>query len=217
MEIGDKYNRFTVLDISGRTGGRLWVRCDCGVEKSILRSHVLSGNSKSCGCLRKENYKSMTYKHGAVSHIDGKRVATPEYRAWQAMRNRCLNVRSKDYKYYGGRGIHIHPAWGDFNIFFSDMGARPSLNYTLERVDSNGNYEPSNCIWATRKTQARNRSYAKTKSWELAQQLGVKQMTAHHYIWRVRAMDRGVEHTPLSKDIELKVRAFLKNVDKSWL
>ena len=93
------------------------------------------------------------------------------------------------------------------------MGRKPSKNHTLERMDGDKNYSPDNCIWATRKTQSRNRAYAKTKSWLLAEQLGVKQMTAHHYIWRARAMDKGIElieRNRLSKSLELKVRAFMK-------
>ena len=93
------------------------------------------------------------------------------------------------------------------------MGRKPYKDYTLERIDGDKDYGPDNCIWATRKAQARNRDYAKTKSWLLADQLGVKQMTAHHYIWRVRAMDKSTKlrrEIELGKDLELKVRAFMK-------
>ncbi len=131
--------------------------------------------------------------HGEVKSISGRRVATPEYRAWQAMRNRCLNPSGKDYSYYGGRGIKIAPQWGDYVSFLKDMGRRPTKLHTLERVDGDGDYTKGNCVWATRLVQARNRKYCPGyafvgqthKSWEWAAILGIQAMTLHHYMWRV--------------------------------
>lgn len=84
----------------------------------------------------------------------------PTYNSWLMMKNRCDNSNSKDYKYYGGKGISYDPRWKYFIMFFEDMGEKPS-NKTLDRIDSNGNYDKDNCRWATRKTQSRNRSYCK--------------------------------------------------------
>lgn len=150
--------------------------------------------------------------HGEVKWIAGKRAPTPEYTTWQNMRNRCLNVHAQDYSYYGARGITIDPRWDKFENFLADMGRRPTAKHTLDRIDSDGNYTLSNCRWETRQTQARNRAYAKTKAWELAEELGVAFMTASHYIWRVRARDKGnmSKATALSPDLEFKVRAFMK-------
>lgn len=148
---------------------------------------------------------------GEVRYVNGKRIASPEYRAWQLMKNRCLNPQSRDYAYYGERGVSIHPAWLDFNGFLADVGRRPSPAHSLDRIDGARGYEPGNVRWATRQTQARNRAYAKTKAWELAAQLGVKVMTAHHYIWRVRAMDAGRPADSIAPDLADKVRAFLRN------
>jgi hypothetical protein len=148
---------------------------------------------------------------GEVKYINGKRVASPEYRTWQMMRNRCLNQNAQDYDYYGGRGITICDQWSTFDGFLADMGRRPAPKYTLDRIDSDGAYEPSNCRWATRKEQSRNRSYAKTQAYKLAEQLGVKSMTAHHYIWQVRAKDRGItKGVWIEGELEVKVRTFLK-------
>ena len=149
--------------------------------------------------------------NGEVKQVKGKRVASPEYRSWQMMKNRCLNSNATDYAHYGGRGITIHPAWNNFEAFLADVGRRPHPSLTLDRVDSNGNYEPGNVRWATRSTQARNRSYASTQAWRLAEQLGVKIMTAHHIIWQVRSKDRGnTKWFALSPELEEKVRVFLK-------
>ena len=95
--------------------------------------------------------------HGETQWISGKRVATPEYRSWQAMKNRCLNIRASDYDRYGGRGIGICKRWMLFENFLSDMGRRPTFLHTLERKNNEGDYSKRNCIWATRKDQARNR------------------------------------------------------------
>jgi hypothetical protein len=94
---------------------------------------------------------------GEVKFINGKRIATSEYRSWQMMKNRCLNKRACDYKYYGGRGISICLKWYEFDNFINDMGRKPTPLHTLERKNNDGSYCKSNCLWATRKAQARNR------------------------------------------------------------
>jgi hypothetical protein len=155
----------------------------------------------------------MNQTHGEIKLVDGKRVASAEYRSWQMMKNRCLNPKARDYEYYGGKGISVCKRWLKFENFLADMGRRPSETHTLDRIKANGNYVKSNCRWATRQEQARNRSYAKTKAWLLAEQLGVKTTTARHMIGQVRAKDRGnVSWFELSEKSETAVRKFIKEL-----
>lgn len=123
--------------------------------------------------------------------INGKRVASGEYRSWQMAKNRCHNPKGKDYQHYSSRGITVCDRWRDsFDNFMDDMGPKPFPEASLERKDGTLGYCPENCIWADRTTQARNRSNVVCirgfKTWELAEQCGVQLMTIHHRLWKAK-------------------------------
>lgn len=157
-------------DFTGKRFGRLVVKhkafdkgrfpywhckCDCGSEKDINVYSLISGNTKSCGCIRKEKISSVMLKHG------GKHERL--YKVWCDMKTRCYNENNSAYKHYGGRGISVCDDWkNDYSAFKSwaissgyDENAEKG-KCTLDRIDVNGNYEPGNCRWVDTKTQANN-------------------------------------------------------------
>lgn len=130
----------------------MWLcQCDCGQQKTVRTEYLRMGDTKSCGCLIARSPKKRFTTHGQSKFGRGN-----GYGSWVQMKNRCLNPGCKYFHRYGGRGITICKAWLKFENFIADMGPRPSHKHSLDRIDFNGNYEPSNCRWATSKVQGRN-------------------------------------------------------------
>ena len=157
--VGKKFSRLTVVSFSHieKEQSRWNCVCDCG-NKITIRGWVLtSGRTKSCGCLRVETTSKQFTTHGLTND--------PLYKVWEAMKRRCLSVKEKSYKDYGGRGIKVCDRWlNSFENFHRDMSKGYKWNLTIDRIDVNGNYEPNNCRWATQLQQRSNQRPRKGRS-----------------------------------------------------
>jgi len=152
MEAGDRFNFLTVVSRPEKLGGKVEVKCDCGVVKFVDSYGMRSGAIKSCGCYGRSVRQAAKFRHGHGT----KGMRSPEYNVWANMISRCCYEKHTDFYLYGGRGITVCDAWKDFKKFFEDVGKRPA-NHTLDRIDVNKGYEPGNVRWATLSEQARNK------------------------------------------------------------
>lgn len=198
LKPGETFGRLTVICQTSERNkrGDIIYRCQCQCGKEKLTTAVLlhGGHVKSCGCLRKDVPNRLTHRMSE----------TREYRIWAEMRKRCTNRNQKTFSYYGGRGIAVCDRWSSFENFFKDMGKCPA-GFSIDRIDTNGNYEPSNCRWVDLKTQARNKRTnhlltfnGKTQcisAW--AEEIGIKRDTLKRRIylgWSTeRALTEGVK------------------------
>lgn len=159
----------TFQDLTGRTFGRLKVEglarrarpgkhywkciCECGKRCEIQGGSLRTGHTISCGCWHREVIETQKLKHGHTR----KHQPTPEYEVWCGIIKRCCNQNAREFKWYGGRGIQICERWrSSFAAFLEDVGLRPSPRHSIDRIDTNGHYEPNNVRWATQKEQMRN-------------------------------------------------------------
>jgi hypothetical protein len=153
---GLKYGRLTAISVVGsHRKGRVWrCKCDCGGVVDVVSGRLRSGWTKSCGCMKLEHGHRLAksrIKHGFSHKIS-------EYNIWSGMKARCYNRRSAGWKRYGGRGIGVAEQWRDsFDQFLADVGRRPSVEYSLDRIDVDGDYGPDNCRWALQSIQQNNR------------------------------------------------------------
>ncbi len=187
---GQRFGRLVALSrqISTTRESRWTCLCDCGKQTEVDLSNLRNGTTKSCGCYGSESSSKRMTIHGKHN--------TKVYIAWRNMRRRCSNPKDRDWENYGGRGVRVCERWRSFENFYADMGDPPK-GTSLDRINTDGDYEPSNCRWATYVAQVRNRrntllvSYkGETKTMqEWSEELGVRYGTLsqrlNKYKWSV--------------------------------
>lgn len=150
---GQRFGRLMVIKRVANKYNRIFFlcKCDCGNEKEICGKRLSIGQTRSCGCLAAESIRNRSLKHG---YANKERL----YRIWKGMRQRCNNVNNPKYKDYGGRGVKICDEWDNYLVFREwalQNGYTDELS--IDRVNVDGDYEPSNCRWSTDNTQANNK------------------------------------------------------------
>lgn len=209
--VGEKFGRLSWQRDDGYTvykcGVRLrraWCSCDCGNEKSVLLSKLLSGYTQSCGCFALEVARDCNTVHG-----ESNKNQTPEYTAWRNMITRCHDQNNKHYKNYGGRGISVCQEWrSSYVIFLADVGRRPSPTHSIDRIDNNAGYEKGNIRWATKAQQLANRRHTVVVTLD-----GIKKSLAELAIeFRIPPRRLRAIRTALRKSEYKSVVSFLKMV-----
>lgn len=160
IKINDKFGRLTVIGIGTpvKSGSAFICRCDCGNVKEIARCGLVTGHTKSCGCLQRER----AAEAGRQSKTHGLRK-TRLFKVWDGMNQRCYNPNNSHYKYYGAKGVTICDEWREFLNFYNwamKAGYDPEAkrgDCTIDRIDPYGNYEPRNCRWVSMKVQNTNK------------------------------------------------------------
>ena len=177
---GQRFGLWLVVGTYTRVGNKtLWLcRCDCGTERRVNAAELRNGKSTNCGCVRKAKGGARNATHG-LSH-------TRMHARWMGMIARCENPNHSAYARYGGRGVRVCRRWRkSFTAWLADMGPPPTPRHTIDRIDNDDDYKPSNCRWATNKANCRNKKTSQFIEWggerlhiaEWAERLGMSQQT----------------------------------------
>jgi len=216
-KIGDQFNNLTIIDFSNDNKRYALCKCSCG-ETKIVETYLLSiGRIKSCGCARRiiqrdRNNNPILYGKAI------KKELRKTCEVWSSMLKRCLNKNNNDYKYYGGKKITVCDKWLNFYGFLEDMGKKPEGTF-LDRIDSNKNYEYSNCRWATREEQLYNKTNSflinykgkKYNLMELSKKYNINRMTLKSRLLAGWDIEKALK-IPVNKKTSLaEYKLFFKN------
>ena len=202
-----KDERMVAFGNTGRSKKRVTATCTCGEEFDVRLDSLVSGHTKSCGCLQRARVSSAITTHGMTD--------TPTYKSWVAMKTRCTNPASNVYEQYGGRGIKVCNRWDKFENFLEDMGERLE-NESIDRVNNNGNYCKENCRWSTISVQNRNKRSNVTYKGECATDASIRLGGERNLVRGRLASGWPAEkafNKPLraTKDIETLINKAIKN------
>jgi hypothetical protein len=188
---GERFGRLIVLRTGEQSArGPLYeCRCDCGTVKAVNGRDLRKGHVNSCGCLRRELTSARMRESPPRLRHGHAKERTRAYQIWRSMVARCSNPNRSDWSYYGGRGITVCDRWRIFEHFLEDMG-EPQPGLTIDRINGEGNYEPGNCRWATRATQAANRR--RTNRLSVEQEAAIRTRAADRASRRLLAAEHGV-------------------------
>lgn len=201
---GARFHRLEVIEYAGKNqhGAKSWLcRCDCGNKKNVLASSLHHHRTLSCGCWKVK----VTTERNTVHGQSKRQGMTPEYYAWVGLKQRATNPNCVGADNYSGRGITVCDRWlHSFQAFFSDMGPRPSSRHSVDRINNDGNYEPSNCRWATKTQQCENQRRARMLEFrgetlnlsEIARRTGLKYLILFRRLKRGWNLERAVS-TPV--------------------
>lgn len=196
---GFRYGSLTIIKCLGsdKNRAKIWLCfCDCGNETISTGKALRSGKKLSCGCLKRDAINKAHITHGMTK--------SNEYAIWKGILARTLNPNNKSYIHYGGRGITVCEQWKKFENFYSDMGKKPSPSHSIDRIDVNGNYEPSNCRWVRPIEQQNNRrnncnvfcfGETKTKA-QWAKHVGIDRTTIDSRIRMGWTIEQALTKTP---------------------